>query len=233
MSRSGFIFTIITSILLVSCIDGNDRKADPRVIYFDYMVTGDEESGRIISKLQYWLGGKVHGKPLLLESPAGVTIDGEAVKPDSTAFNGVYYEVIYESEGFAGSHTIEFIDPGGKRYKTPFEFPVFALKNQLPEIVGRDSLVIELAGLAPEEKVLIILTDTSFYGRGVEKLDTVASGRIVISPEELEDLKSGPVHLEILWEEEKRLQGGENRPGRIYSSYRVQRELLLQDVAEN
>lgn len=233
MFRSGFIFTIIASILLVSCIGNDGSKADPGVIYFDYMVTGDEDSKRIISKFQYWLGGKVHGKPLLLESPAGVVMDGYDIPADSTAFNGVYYEIIYDSEGFGGDHAIEFTDPQGKKYKTPFSFPVFSLQNELPGVVSRDSLMLDLTGIDSMEKVLIILTDTSYYGRGVEKLEMVGNGRIVISPEELEDLKDGPVHLEILWEEEKRLQGGENRPGRIYTSYRVQRELLLQDDAEN
>jgi hypothetical protein len=233
MFRSGFIFTIIASTLLVSCIGDSRSNGDPDVIYFDYMVTGDEESKRIISKFQYWLGGKVHGKPLLLESPAGVTMDGEALNPDSATFNGIYYEVIYESEGFAGEHIIEFTDPQGKKYKTTFPFPVFSLQNELPGVIDRDSLLIDLAGIDSTEKVLVILTDTSFYGKGVEKLVPVETGRIVISPEELEDLKNGPVHLEILWEMEKRLQGGEKRPGRIYTSYRIQRELLLQDDAEN
>lgn len=233
MSRSGFIFTIIISFLLVSCLGDMDKKEDPGVIYFDYIIQGEEENNRIICKLQYWQGGKATGTAISLDPPAGVTMDGQPVPKDSVAFNGVYYEVIYESEGFAGQHVIEFIDPQEKKYKTAFDFPVFSLQEELPSVVGRDSLVINLAGLDPEKEIRIILTDTSFYGRGVERVDPVKNGRIVISHGELEELANGPVHLELLWEEDKRLQGGPDRPGRIYTSYRIQRELLLQDHAEN
>jgi hypothetical protein len=233
MSRSGFIFTILTSFSLVSCLGDMDKKEDPGVIYFDYIVQGEEESSRIVCKLQYWQGGKATGTAIGLDSPAGVVMDGEPVRKDSVAFNGIYYEVIYESEGFAGPHIIEWVDPQEKKYKTTFDFPVFSLREELPSVMGRDSLVINLAGLKAEKKIRIILTDTSFYGRGVERVDWVKNGRIVISREELGELANGPVHLEILWEEDKRLQGGPDRPGRIYTSYRIQRELLLDDRAEN
>jgi hypothetical protein len=233
MVRSGFIFIIVASILLSSCLGDYEKKADPNIIYFDYIVSGDEESGHIIIKLQYWLGGKVQGKAFRLHPPAGVTMDGDTILADSAAFNGVYYEVIYESDGFAGFHTIMFTDPAGKRYRTSFDFPVFTLQKELPAVIGHDTLNIQLAGLTAEKGIRVILTDTSFYGKGVEKVDTVKTGRIVISPRELGDLENGPVHLELLWEEEKHLQGGPDRPGRIYTSYRLQREFLLQDSVEN
>jgi hypothetical protein len=231
MSRSGLTFIVVACILLTSCINKRDKEAETSTIYFDYMVTGEEESNRIVTKIQYRIGGR-NGDAIRLDTPAAVIMDGVTVMPDSTEFNGVYYEVISEAQGFAGRHNIEFRDAAGKIYPVEFDFPVFSIKNELPEVIGRRDLVIELAGLSAGKEVRTILTDTSFYGRGVERVDWIDSsgnGRIIITAGELADLKNGPVHLQMFHEEDTRLSPGPARKGRLYLYYTLQREFMLQD----
>jgi hypothetical protein len=228
MVRSGLIFIAVTGILLTSCFNNRDKEFEPGTIYFDYMVTGDEETNRVVAKLQYRAGGR-NGDPMRLDPPASAVMDGEPIPPDSTEFNGVYYEVISETEGFAGSHSIEFVDADARKYPTRFDFPVFSIKNELPEIIDRNNFVLDLSGLDSSDEVRIILTDTSFYGKGVEKVISVGNGRIVITPGELLDLHNGPVHLQVIREEEKLLFPGPAKKGRLYLYYALQREFMLQD----
>jgi hypothetical protein len=231
MFRYGFTFIIVAGILLISCINNREKQVDPDAIYLDYMVSGDEQSNRIVTKLQYRLGGR-NGDAVRLGEPAGVMMDGSLLSPDSTAFYGVYYEVISQADSFAGSHSINFIDAAGKKYPVNFDFPVFSMQHELPDTMDRRTgFRIGLKGLDSTVKLRIILTDTSFYGRGIERVDSVGSGQIIITSDDLEELQNGPVHLELIREEDKRLNPGPNKGGRLYLYYSIQREFMLQDSA--
>lgn len=233
MFRYGFTFMVVASTLLISCVNNGEKEVDPDAIYFDYMVSGDEESNRVVTKLQYRLGGR-NGDAVRLGQPAAASMDGNHIFPDSTAFYGVYYEVISQADSFAGRHTIEFADARGKKYPINFNFPVFYIQDQLPDSMDRrNGFRIVVKGLAPTDKIRIILTDTSFYGRGIERVDSVGDGRIVINPDELEDLQNGPIHLELVREEDRRLSPGPNMAGRLYLYYSVQREFMLQQLVRD
>lgn len=226
------VFLIVFYILtLPSCRDMEKKKlarGDPEVIYFDYMVWGDEASGIVTVRLQYRRGGK-DGDSFLLEDPAKAEFDGEMISPDSAGFNGAYYEAVRWANEFDGSHNIVFTDPDENQYKTAFDFPVISLKTELPTLIHRDDLFFELDGVSPKDRIRVLITDTSFYGKGVERVDTVEDGRVFIPAEELAVLKNGPIYLEIFREEERYLDNGAKRTGNLSLSYALKRELELQD----
>jgi len=229
------VFLILMSTMFICSCTNNDtvsnkssKDVDAWNIYFRYRVWGDEESGIVTAKLQYLFGGE-NGSSLALDEPGKVTFDGEPVEADSSAFEGAYYEVISAAEDFAGRHTIVFTDMNGREYKEEFDFPVITLKTPLPETVRRKDLLLEVAGLKENDHVRLLLTDTSFYGRGIEKIDTVRGGKIRISKTELENLENGPILLELFREVEREPEESTDAGGHVSVSYGLKREFMLED----
>jgi hypothetical protein len=209
-------------------IDFREEKMDPNDIYFDYIAWGDEETGNITIKLQYRAGGPDQ-PALLLQAPSSVMLDNQVLQPDSTKFTGPYYEFIVPANEFAGEHSIVFTDNKNRQYKSKFEFPVVGFKSEPDSIIDRRDLVLELEGVKPEGHVRVLITDTSFYGRGVEKIDSFDNKPLIITREDLRDLKNGPVYLELFREEDKELPETMKAGGRFYLSYSLNRSLILKD----
>ena len=228
------VFILILTAFISSCTNNDtvsqksSKDVDAENIYFRYRVWGDEESGIVTAKLQYLLDGE-NGSSLALDKPSKVEFDGKPVEPDSSAFEGAYYEVIAAAEDFAGRHIIIFTDENGREYKEEFDYPIITLKTKLPETVRRNDLLLEVAGLKENDHVRLLLTDTSFYGRGIEKMDTVRGGKISISKTELESLANGPIHLELFREVEREPEESTDAGGHLSVSYGLKREFLLEN----
>ena len=199
-------------------------------IYSDYRIWGDEEGGNVSVKLQFSLGGP-DGPSILLKPPSGVEFDGEKPGSDSSRFNGAYYELLKRAEDFGGKHEIIFTDDSNRVYKIAFDFPIISFKNPVPAEINRKTgdLVLELNGLKAGDRVRISLVDTTFPGKGLERLDTVKDERIVINQTELSYLKNGPINLSLTREEERWLTQPAPEGGHLYISYALRREFVLRD----
>jgi hypothetical protein len=228
-----YLLYIIYLLPFFSCTSneiGNSKDVNPESIWFDYKVWGDEESGDMTVKLQYRFAGP-NGTTLLLVDPGKTELDGVAIKADSSKMNGAYYEVNKPVKDFAGRHTIVFTDITGKQYKEEFSFQPISLKTKVPAVIKRDDLVFELDGLAPQDYVRVMLTDTASFSEGISRIDTVKNGRITITKTDLENLRNGPVHLEISKEDEKRIKNGTKEGGKFSISYELKREFELRDAS--
>lgn len=204
------------------------RGAGSDVLYFDYKIWGDEEANTITVNLQYRVGGS-EGDPVRLPVPGNVTFDNNLIEPDSTKMNGVYYEVNIPVQEFAGRHAIIYTDARGKEYREEFEFPVISLKSDLPKELFRKNIDFELLGLDTVDMLRIIFTDTSFYGRGIDRVDTVRNGHVTLTKSDLENLRNGPVYLEFYKEEEWPLKETLSPGGHFNLSYVVKRAFELKD----
>ena len=80
-------------------------------------------------------------------------------------------------------------------------------------------ITIELNGLEQEDYVRLLLTDTAFHSRGISRLDIVRNGRMLISRQDLANLVNGPVHMELIWESEKKVKDMPEAGGKISISY--------------
>jgi hypothetical protein len=233
MSRITPFFLISASLILLmaSCTSneiGNSKDVNPESIYFDYRVWGDEEGGFITVRLQYRFAGP-NGTTLLLENPSKAELDGAAIKADSSKMNGAYYEVTKPVKEFAGKHTIVFTDMNGKQYKEEFNFQLLSLKTNLPAVIKRSDFAIDLDGLAPKDYVKVMVNDTASFSEGIERVDTVRNGHIIITKADLKDLKSGPIRLEFSREDEKRVKNGTKEGGKLNISYELKRQFELKD----
>src|SRR5690242_12254574 len=162
---------LLLAFLSCTNVDVRKEKSDPNDIYFDYIAWGDEETGSITIKLQFRAGGP-NQQAMLLQTPSSVMVDNEVLQADSTKFAGPYYEFVVPTSDFAGKHTIVFTDSQNRQYKTQFEFPVLRFKAEPDSVIARKDLPLELEGLNPGGNIRVLMTDTSFYGRGIEKIDS-------------------------------------------------------------
>lgn len=232
MHKNLFLIALSTSFFLLSgCVDNKSlkkKKTNPDDIYFDYRVWGNEENSDIVVRLQYFLENGDENT-VLLQHPSKVEFDGEVLPGDSSRRNGYYYEATVPLENFAGKHSIVFTDRNEKQYREEFEFPIISLKTEIPAVVSRKELVLGLSGINPGEIVRVLLTDTAFYSRGIDRIDTVRNDSIIITPRDLENLKNGPVYLEIYKDDEWPLKETTKGGGRISLSYGLKRVFELKD----
>ncbi|HEX2848736.1 MAG TPA: hypothetical protein VHN59_19475 [Chitinophagaceae bacterium] len=236
-----FLFFLLTFFLmgiavasLISCnaaVQQEEQfKAPADMLYMDYQVTGEEERGEVTVRLVFRYGGP-EGRGMLLDTSASVSFDGQRLKADSSKMGGAYYEARYLAQGFEGLHEIEYKDGLGKVYVDTFSFPFFSLiSGGLPAMVSRaKGLELEINGLKEKDELHAMLTDTSFYGRGIDRLDTLKEGKIVFTQQDLARLKNGPVHLEFYLEKERGLNQTGRQGGRLYLSYNLSREFILEE----
>ena len=231
MNRLLFFILTFSFLIFFSCNSNETGKAkdvNPEAIYFDYKIWGEEGKENLTVKLQYRFGGE-DGTTLLLEEPSKVELDGEILIADSSKITGVYYEVQKPVASFAGKHSIIFTDINKKQYREIFSFQPFRLETKLNDTLHRDQGDFKLKGLDPEDYLTVLLTDTSFSGEGINRMDTVYNGRLFITKEEMYNLANGPVQLEFIKESEKPVRNGTREGGRISISFTLRREFILKD----
>ncbi|MEO7922542.1 MAG: hypothetical protein ABIR30_02605 [Chitinophagaceae bacterium] len=231
MKRFFVPFFCLLSIILFACTNSrepeNSTEVEPESIFLDYQVRGEEGNNLITVLLQFRFEDE-YGGTLLLEEPSRVELDGEQIPADSSKITGPFYEIQKPVEWLNGTHHIVFTGSDKKKNSQPFKFRLLSLLTPVPDTIHRADLIFEFAGIE-EDHIRLLLTDTCFTGIGINRLDTVRNGRLVIDKAELDNLFNGPVQLELIREYEKPLMTGDMERGRIVFSYSIKREFILVD----
>lgn len=230
-TSSLFLSILAVSFFFISCTSneiGSGKDVNPNAIYFDYRIWGNEGDDAITVMLQYRFGGS-NGTTLVLEDPSKVELDGKQIMTDSSKMTGAFYEMVKPVKEFTGKHSIVFTDINQKQYKEEFNFQPIALRTTFPKEINRDELVFELDGLDPIDYVRVLLNDTSFASEGINRVDTVRNGRVVINKKDLETVVNGPVHLELYKEVDRLVKNGTDEGGKLSITYGVKREFVLRD----
>ncbi len=230
MNRKLFlpVFILVSATACTSNEIGSSKDVNPDAVFFDYRINGNEEDSIVSCVLQYRFGGP-NGTTLVMDDSSQVMLDGEALQVDSAKLSGAFYEVEKPVSSFAGEHTIRFTDRSGKSYKETFSFAPFTLSNSFPDSWKREDQVIELKGLNKTDYIRVVATDTSFKSDDINRLDTVTDGKIIITKEELKNLVNGPVHLQLIKEDERPVKQATKEGGRIAINYEVKRQVELKD----
>jgi hypothetical protein len=203
------------------------KDVDPESIWFDYQVTGEEGNDSVTVKLQYRYGEA--GPTLELSEPATVSIDGKMFPYNTSKITGPYYEMQFPVKSFSGDHSITFTNINGKRYEQKFSFQPIALQTEVPSVIKRNTMIFQLNNISPGGIVRILMTDTAYASEGIERLDTIKNGQIIISEDELGKLANGPIHFELIRENERQIRKGTAAGGKIAVSYFLKREFILED----
>jgi hypothetical protein len=220
---------LLTAGIIVSCNNGSPQQEEAQNdwLFLDYQVTGEDGVPEAVVRVQFHLAGP-EGQALLLDTPAAVLFDGHPMQEGKSKMNGGYYEAAFLLDETDNVHFITYRDPSGHIYNDTFSFPFFGLTEEFPPTVNRSKgLSVNFSGLDSATVIHSLLTDTSFYGRGLDRVDTIMENKIYFTDKELYALKDGPIHLEFFREEEHFLQRKGQLHGRLYMSYNVSREFEL------
>ena len=230
MSSFFRVIFFIAAFILISCRNKNseNNEVNPETIYFDYKITAEEGNDNLTIVLQY-RDGNEEGETFPIKEPGKILFDGKQVPADSTNMTGIFYEINKPIATFAGKHHIFFTDITGKEYKEEFDFQPFSLLTTVADTLQRGELFFELIGLEAEDYVRVLLSDTSFANDGINRIDTVRDGRIIISGTDLQNLANGPIQLEFIRENERPVKKGTEAGGKFSINYSLKREFILRD----
>lgn len=202
------------------------RGYKPSDIFADYRINAEEGIDRVTCLLQFYEGGP-RGSSLLLDDPAGITVDGEPLVADSTLRTGAYYELQKPLANFGGTHTFTLTDEHGQTYEEKVAFEPLVLQTSLGERLEEDSLVLQVSGLLPGEKLRVVLVDMDFDTDDINKLQSAPDGKIILRPEDLRQVAAGPVTLMLYKELEKELKNRTAAGGQLSITYGLTREFEL------
>ncbi len=231
MNRFFPLLFILPFIFFTSCNSneiGSIKDVNPEAIYFDYKIWGEEANDNLTVKLQYRFGGE-NGTTLTIETPAKVELDDELIPVDSSKITGAFYEIQKPTKKFAGEHIITYTGINEKKYREKFRFQPLQLRTSLPRVLKRGNILLEVDGLDAEGFVRVILTDTSFLSEGVNRMDTIKNGQIIITTEDLKSLSNGLIQLELIKEVDRPVKSRTREGGRLSISYGLKREFILED----
>lgn len=223
----GLVFLLILGF---ACKDKPDPKAydfASMPFYCDYRVTGDEESNTVTVLMQF-RAGSPDGPGMLLDTPASVSLDGYPLEPDSTRMHGVYYEQRWLAHEFNGGHQIKYVTPEGDSLVEKFSFPVFGLAQPLPEKWSVTDTEIEITGLPADDSLHILLLDTAYLSRGIDRFIRLEDSKIKLSAAELGRLRKGPIIFHIYRDRERELKQANEAGGRLATSFMLSRRFILE-----
>ena len=218
----------VVLFLILSCNDEDQERNKPSGsadLYFDYRIWGDEESGLMTVILRFRELDE-DGDAVSLKPPSHVAFDGEKLVAGSSHMNGVFYEIRIPTEDFNGTHQITYTNAEGNAYHEEFSFRAMELKTSFSETVSRQDLQLEFSGLDSSDFVHTIMTDTSKWGREIDRVDTVRNGLLTIPGSYLDQLHDGPVFLEFYREEAWPLKEAPGA-GRLSITYGIKRAFIL------
>ncbi len=235
MNRTFSFLFIFSFCFFIACnndgphveeIDSNDIDAGS--IWFDYQVWGEEGNDSLTIKLQFRFDNE-NGETITLSEPAKVEFDGRVLQAAYSKMTGEYYELRQALSTFTGKHTIRFTSNSGTQYKEEFTFRPLSLETEIPDTLQRGKIIFQWDGLDKVDHVRVLMTDTSYTSEGINRVDTVKNGQIIISDTDMSGLANGPIHLELIREDIRDVENGTFAGGRISISYGLSREFILKD----
>lgn len=207
-----------SAVLACSIRESKDHTS---VLYAAYNISGSEDQPEVTCLLQF--KDDREARPRRLIPPSYVLLDRLELAPDSSRFTGVFYERRYPAATFTGKHQVSYHN-GDQPYTETFEYQPITLAAELPDSISRRDFIIRLNGVEGDRRFHLSLTDTSFASNDFYELVTLSDGVLRLGPEQLNGLTTGPVVMEIIYEEERPLQ---KQPGQIRISYSLRREFVL------
>lgn len=225
------LLTICLPVILISCKNKDKKLPDKNIadnIYFDYKISAEEGYDNLTVLLKFRDGGNT-GQAFIPAELDKVKLDDEILLPDSSKLDGVFYEIQKPINAFSGKHYITFSTIDGKDFKEEINFSPMSLTTAIPETINREDLVLDFAGLENEDYVRIILTDTSFFNDGINRIDVVLNNQMILSKKDLDNLSDGAILLEFIREFERPIKNAGEAGGRVSINYTLRRSFNLQN----
>lgn len=209
---------------MVACWSCGDeqQKVNEEKIYAEYKVWGSEEQPEVTCVLQFKDDRQAIPERLL--PPSFVLLDGKELNADSSRYAGVFYERRSPAAAFTGRHTIVYNNEQDS-FTESFQYLPFSLAEELPARISRGDFVVKLNNEA-KGKFYLSLTDTSFQSNDFYEEVNVRGGELRLDTQQLNRVAPGPVVMELVREEERRLK---QPKGKLTITYSLRREFELKD----
>jgi hypothetical protein len=221
-------YLITASLVFVACNSteiGESKDIEPNAIAQQINVDYKENEG-LSAKIRFRVSG-LNGTTLVLNQPAKVALNNDALSVDSSKYYGAYYGKSLGSG--IGTHQFAYTDKAGKTYKNSFTFNGFGLKNNIPSSISKSQdLSIAINGVSSTESVEYNVKDTSF-GNDIAGKVNLINGNLIISKNNLSKLKNGPIFIDISCQKEQPIKEGTSEGGTIYYNFAIKtRKTILQ-----
>ncbi|NVO02869.1 MAG: hypothetical protein HXX09_09245 [Bacteroidetes bacterium] len=203
MKKSKLLFLLFPiQLFIVSCVSNETANSDAvkqSEIYQSYNISYNSGEKELSADATFRFGGSA-GTTLILNQPANITFNDEAMSMGKSIFTGTYYEINRQVE-FKDGFKFVYTDNEKKIYTnkasiSPIEF------DQLPEKVSlKDGFTISWKGKPIEnnETVYLSIEDNKAFNKSIST-NIIGANEIKISANDLKELKPGKINLSLIRE---------------------------------
>lgn len=213
---------LLMLLFLTSCTSNeiaHSKDVNQDKIYIKYIVHYIEGNSFAKIKAQFRFQS-YRGTTLILDEPSSILLDNQKLKAEHDYFSGAYYSASPEIVGFSGNHKFIFISRDRRKYEEDFSFTPFVLIDEkLDSISKKAGLVLSYKGLQEGDILTIGIKDTAEATQNFYETRIIKDGQIIISPQDLQLLKPGPVYITTEKKEIKTLKQATGSEGNIEITY--------------
>lgn len=216
-------------IALTGCRERPDYREEE--LFHDYQITGEEGADQVSILVQFRERNS-YGPTVELIEGSGIELDGIPLELNKETRSGPVYVASRSVNEFDGSHQLVFTDSRGKKWKQELVFSMFNLvdSNLFKRPVDSAGFEIVINAVWPVKRLRVLMTDTSYAGKEVDKKQVLTQNKLTITRADLTGLKPGPVQLELVSEYQRIMEGKARLRGALNVAYTVRREFLWEPV---
>ncbi len=207
------------------CREKTGYKEDE--LYLDYQITGEEGADQV-SVLVQFRERNSYGPTLELMQGSNIQLDGKALEFNDQTRNGPIYVASKSLNEFKGNHQLIFTDSKGKKYMQDFIFSVFSIAGDtvLKRAMDSTGFVLTVKAVPTIKNIRILMTDTSYAGKEVDKMLAINNDRVQIKKRDMTGLKEGPIQLELIAEDHLIMGRKGQLRGAVNVAYTLRREFI-------
>lgn len=227
-----FLPLMVLLFIIVGCRDSAGYREDE--LFLDYQVTGEEGADQV-SVLVQFRERNSYGPTVELRQGAGIELDGNKLDFNKETRNGPIYIASRSLNEFKGSHQLIYTDSKGRKWRQDLIFSVFSLSGDstLNRPIDSAGFVLTIRAEPAFNKIRVLLTDTSYAGKEIDKTLLVKRNQIHITKNDLKGLKSGPVQLELVAEKHHILERKGQANGALHVAYTLRREFQWKSPSDS
>ncbi len=228
--KINLLIVSIFLLLLTACTSNeiaNSKDVNQNKIYIKYTIKYIEGNTLADVKAQFRFAS-YRGTTLILNPPSTILLDNKPLKAERNYFSGAYYTISPEIKNLLGLHYFTLTLGNSKPYKESFVFAPFTMNDTMIITASKKSdLIISYKGLQEGDVISITIKDTSEATENLYLEKIIKSGEIIITAQELQQLKSGTIYIITQKNEIHNLTNSTENIGSIEINYLLKEKTIL------
>ena len=222
MKKTYILFSTLTILLFISsCVSNETANSDTvkqTEIYQGYNITYNAGEKELSADATFRFGGSA-GTTLILNSPAGVTFNDEAMAMGKSIFSGTFYE-INKQVNFNNGFKFIYTDTDKKVYTNKASIETIEFDNAPTKASLKEGFTISWKGksLGNNETVYLSIEDKNSFNKSIST-NIAGTNEIKVTSTDLKDLKPGSVNLTLIREISSSLNEATHLGGKLHIKY--------------